>query len=101
MPPIPRRARTDGSFNFDPDAFFTAWAKEELTPYDNNFRRFIIRAFGLPHNDDYAYQAMTAEVTLLQVQTYIEFGAQGGLHSWYKDDNGQDVGLVFPVFSTD
>ncbi|KAK5175394.1 uncharacterized protein LTR77_000533 [Saxophila tyrrhenica] len=90
MPRIPQKAQTDGSTAFEPDKFFEAWSKEEITPpYDNNFRRFIIRSFGLPYDDDYGYQA-TTEVTLLQAQTYIEFGAQGGLHAWYKDEEGKE-----------
>lgn len=91
MPRIPKKAQTDGSTTFDPDTFFEAWSKEEITPpYDNNFRRFIIRAFGLPYDDDYGYRA-TTEVTLLQAQTHVEFGAQGGLHRWYVDENGNEV----------
>ena len=91
MPRIPQKAQTDGSDTFDPDKFFEAWSKEQITPpYDNNFRRFIIRSFGLPYDDTYGYKA-TAEVTLLQAQTYIEFGAQGGLHAWYKDEAGSEV----------
>lgn len=92
MPRIPKKAQTEGSTTFDPDKFFEAWSKEEVTaPYDNNFRRFIIRAFGLQLSDDYQYQA-TAVVSLLQAQTYVEFGAQGGLHAWYRDAEGKEVG---------
>lgn len=92
MPRIPKQARTDGSSTFEPDDFFEKWQKEEIgPPYDNNFRRFIIRSFGLPIDDDYGYQA-TTEVSLLQAQTYIEFGAQGGLHAWYRDEKGEEVG---------
>ena len=84
-------SQTDGSTTFDPEKFFQAWESGEVTPpYDNNLRRFIIRAFGLSMNDDYQYQA-TSAVTLLQAQTYIEFGAQGGLHAWYRDDEGKEV----------
>lgn len=91
MPAIPKQAQTEDSDTFDPDKYFDAWSKEEITPpYDNDFRKFIIRTFGLPRDDDYGYAA-TSEVTLLQAQTYIEFGRQGGLHSWYKDDEGQPV----------
>lgn len=91
MPQIPKKAQTEGSMTFDPDKFFEAWAKEEITPpYDNNFRRFIIRAFGLQPSDDYQYQA-SAVVSLLQAQTYVEFGAQGGLHAWYRDAESKEV----------
>ena len=91
MPQIPRKAQTEGSTNFDPLQFFDAWSKEEINaPYDNNFRKFIIKAFGLSARDDYVYKA-TAEVTLLHAQTYLEFGAQGGLHAWYRDAEGQAV----------
>lgn len=93
MPRIPQTPQTDGSTTFDPDKFFEAWSKGELTPpYDNNFRRFVIRSFGLPLHDDYGYQA-TTEVTLLQAQTHVEFGAQGGLHGWYRDEEGAEVGI--------
>ncbi|QIX01253.1 hypothetical protein AMS68_006770 [Peltaster fructicola] len=91
MPSIPQRAQTDGSSTFDPDAFFEAWSKEELKPpYDNNFRKFIIKSFGLEANDTYGYRA-TAEVTLLQAQTYVDFGGQGGLHKWYLDGEGKQI----------
>lgn len=91
MPAIPQQAQTEGSKTFEPDAFFETWAKEELTPpYDNDFRKFIIKAFGLDLDDTYGYRA-TAEVTLLQAQTYVEFGAQGGLHKWYVDAEGAQV----------
>lgn len=92
MPRIPKKAQTEGSTTFEPDKFFDAWAKDEITPpYDNNFRRFIIRAFGLQLSDDYQYQA-TAVVSLLQAQKYVECGAHGGLHAWYRDDDGEEVG---------
>lgn len=91
MPQIPNKVQTEGSSTFEPDKFFESWAKGEVTPpYDNNFRRFIIRAFGLQLSDDYQYQA-TAVVSLLQAQTYVEFGAQGGLHAWYRDAEGKEV----------
>ncbi len=93
MSQVPKQAQTDGSSAFEPDSFFEAWRKEEIgPPYDNNLRRFIIRAFGLPIDDDYGYRA-TTEVTLLQAQTHVEFGAQGSLHAWYKDEAGQEVRL--------
>jgi hypothetical protein len=91
MSQIPQVASTQGSPSFDPDAFFEAWAQETLTPpYDNDFRKFIIKAFGLKPNDDFVYRAI-AEVTLLQAQTYLEFGGQGGLHGWYLDEEGKEV----------
>lgn len=94
MPRVPKKARTDGSTTFEPDTFFDSWAKEEITPpYHGDFRRFIIKSFGLQLDDDYGYQA-TTEVSLLQAQTYLEFGAQGGLHGWYRDENGDEVGLI-------
>jgi len=93
MSEIPQRAETQGSTNFDPDTFFEAWAKEEITPpYDNDLRKFVIRAFGLKLNDSFVYRA-TAEVTLLQAQTYLEFGGQNGLHRWYNDSEGNEVSL--------
>lgn len=94
MPEIPDKAQTEGSTTFDPDKFFEAWEKEEITaPYDNDFRKFIIRAFGLKSTDTYVYTAV-AEVSLLQAQTYLEFGAQGGLHGWYKDKDGKLVSML-------
>ena len=91
MPRTPAQPRTDGSSTFDPDRFFSAWATEELTaPYDNDFRKFIIKGFGLRPSDTYIYRA-TAEVTLLQAQTHLEFGGQGRLHEWYKDEEGKQV----------
>ncbi|GAB7356766.1 hypothetical protein MBLNU459_g7662t1 [Dothideomycetes sp. NU459] len=98
MPRIPNVAQTEGSATFDPDKFFAAWEKEEVTaPYDNDFRKFIIRAFGLKPTDTYVYTAV-AEVSLLQAQTYLEFGGQGGLHGWYKDTDGN---LLPPPSATD
>jgi len=91
MPSIPRRAQCEGSSTFSPDAYFSAWSKEEYgPPYDNDFRKFIVRTFGLKPNDDYGYMAQHAEVTLLQAQTYVEFGGQGGLHGWYWEKEKRD-----------
>jgi hypothetical protein len=59
-------------------------------PYDNDFRKFIIRSFGLKLSDSFVYRAV-AEVTLLQAQTYLEFGGQNGLHGWYRDSEGNEV----------
>nr|POE94462.1 hypothetical protein CFP56_16702 [Quercus suber] len=90
MPAIPQRFQTEGSSTFSPDDFFTHWADESLTPpYDNDFRKFIIRAFGLTPRDDYGYAAVS-EVTLLQAQTYVEWGAQGGMHGWYREESPDD-----------
>ena len=94
MSQIPQVASTQGSQTFDPDAFFEAWAQETLTPpYDNDFRKFIIKAFGLKPDDSFVYRAI-AEVTLLQAQTYLEFGGQGGLHGWYLDEEGKEVSVL-------
>lgn len=98
MPSIPRQAQTEDSTTFDPDKYFDAWSKEEIgPPYDGNFRKFIITTFGLPIRDDYGYMAQHAEVTLLHAQTCVEFGAQGGLHNWYKDAESQVVSLNPPT----
>ncbi|KAI5255260.1 hypothetical protein E4T42_01916 [Aureobasidium subglaciale] len=89
MPAIPDRAQTEDSSSFSPDAYFEAWEKGEITaPYDNDFRKFILTTFGLSEDDTYTYAAV-AEVTLLQAQTYVEYGGQGGLHAWYRDDEGK------------
>lgn len=94
MPPIPRQPQTEDSETFDPDKYFEAWSKQEYQPpYDNDFRKFIIRTFGLPRNDDYGYMAQNAEVTLLKAQTYLEVGAQNNLHAWYRDAEGQPVSV--------
>ena len=94
MSAISKKAQTQDSNNFDPDKFFEAWKKEEVTPpYDNDFRKFIIRAFGLEYTDSFVYRAV-AEVTLLQAQTYVEFGGQGALHKWYVDGEGNQVSLL-------
>ncbi|KAK5112223.1 hypothetical protein LTR62_004384 [Meristemomyces frigidus] len=99
MPTIPRQAQTEDSTTFDPDKYFDAWGKEEITPpYDNDFRKFIIKTFGLSVRDDYGYMAQNAEVTLLSAQTYIECGGQNGLHGWYRDAEGQ---LREPPTATD
>lgn len=91
MPAIPDRAQTEDSTSFSPDAYFETWEKGDIPGlYDNNFRKFILTTFGLPQDDTYTYAAV-AEVTLLQAQTYVEFGGQGGLHAWYKDDEGKPV----------
>jgi hypothetical protein len=95
MPSIPQKAQTEGSATFDPEKFFEAWSKGDITPpYDNDFRKFIIRAFGLEPDDTYGYRA-TAEVTLLQAQTYVDFGRQGTLHKWYVDSDGAQVRSPF------
>jgi hypothetical protein len=100
MSQIPQVASTQGSPSFDPDAFFESWANETLTPpYDNDFRKFIIKAFGLRPDDSFVYRAV-AEVTLLQAQTYLEFGGQGGLHGWYLDGEGKEVSLFFELLSS-
>jgi len=88
---IPQSPHTEGTSSFDPDKFFEAWAREEITaPYDNNFRKCIGQAFGLKPSDTYVYRA-TAEVTLLQAQTYLEYGGMGRLHEWYRDGEGKQV----------
>ncbi|KAK5121622.1 hypothetical protein LTR85_004794 [Meristemomyces frigidus] len=90
MPPIPNKPQTEDSETFDPDKYFEAWSKQEYQPpYDNDFRKFIVRTFGLPIPDDYGYMAQNAEVTLLKAQTYLEVGAQNNLHAWYRDAEGQ------------
>jgi hypothetical protein len=98
MPAIPDRAQTEDSTSFSPDAYFEAWEKGDITaPVDNDFHKFILTTFGLPDDDTYTYAAV-AEVTLAQAQKYIEYGGQGGLHAWYKDDQGKPVSL--PQYTT-
>lgn len=95
MPSIPKKPQTEDSKTFDPDRYFDAWGKEEIQPpYDNDFRKFMIKTFGLPIRDNYGYMAQHAEVTLLHAQTQVEWGGQGGLHNWYKDAEGNVVSIV-------
>ncbi|KAK5135657.1 hypothetical protein LTR08_004958 [Meristemomyces frigidus] len=89
MPPIPQKPQTEDSTTFDPDKYFEAWGNTIEAPYDNNFRKFIIKTFGLPRDDDYGYMAQSAEVTLLHAQTCVEVGRQGNMHAWYRDAEGQ------------
>ncbi|GAM85230.1 hypothetical protein ANO11243_032340 [Dothideomycetidae sp. 11243] len=90
MPPrVPKKPQTEGSFNFDPDAFLEKWEKGEIgIPKDNDFQKCIIRAFGLRSNDSYIYRA-TAEVTLAQAQAYLNHGGEGRLLEWYRDEEGK------------
>ncbi len=89
--PIPRKPQTEGSTTFDPEKFFDAWQKEELTaPHDNDFRKFIIKSFGLRVSDQYGYRA-TTEVTLQGAQSHVDAGGANGLHAWYRDAEGKPV----------
>lgn len=94
MPPrIPKKPQTEGSFNFDPDSFFEKWATgENGVPKDNDFQKCISRAFGLRSSDAYVYKAI-AEVTLSQAQTYLNYGNQGRLLEWYRDEECNKVFL--------
>lgn len=89
MPPKQPQPFTEGSSSFDSDAFFSAW-NEECLPQNNDLRTCIIKSFNLPANDAYVYHAM-GSATLAQVQKAIQFGGQGGLHAWYRDDEGKEV----------
>ncbi|KAG8626057.1 hypothetical protein KVT40_006458 [Elsinoe batatas] len=90
-PRIPKKPQTEGSFNFDPDQFFEKWEKGEIgAPDDNDFKKCISRAFGLRPNDTYKYKAI-AEVTLDQAQTYLNYGDQGRLLEWYRDEEGKKL----------
>ena len=93
MSQIPQVASTQGSPSFDPDAFFESWANETLTPpYDNDFRKFIIKAFGLRPDDSFVYRAV-AEVTLLQAQTYLGRRSLAWKESFYPYHGVQLAGL--------
>ena len=86
-----RRARTEGSSDFDPRDFFDSWVDgSKCLPYDNDLHASIISAFDLPKDDSYVYHAI-ASVTLSQVQTAISHGGSFGLHAWYCDDGGKPV----------
>lgn len=82
MPP-----HTEDSKDFSPDQFFDVWAKDatrlQTLHRDNDFRKLIIDAFGLPQDDDYGYSAGPAEVTLEMTQKHIQYGAKGHLLNWY------------------
>ena len=85
------RARTKGSSNFEPDALFEAWRKDQKSlPENDDLKSSIISTFNLPHNDSYVYHA-TASVNLSQVQEAINHGSKAGLHAWYFDDEGRPV----------
>ena len=90
MSVIARKARTQGSARFDPDAFFERWASTRSLPEGNNLWSSIIAAFDLPSNDHYVYYAI-ASVTLADVQQAIAAGDQHGLHAWYMDDSDKLV----------
>lgn len=91
MPAIPRKPQTEGSLTFEPDKLFDAWENEDIkAPEGNDFFPFMLHAFGLRSSDSYIYRA-TAEVTLKQVQQFIEYGGQGRLHEWYLNDDGKQV----------
>lgn len=95
MPTIPNKAQTEDSTTFNPDDYFSKWEKGEFTaPIDNDFRKFILDTFGLKPSDRYTYAAV-AEVSLQQAQDYLNHGGNGGLHSWYRDDEGKPVSLIF------
>ena len=82
-----------GSASFNPERFFSAWQEGKISaPADksNDLRTSIRTAFDLPENDPYVYHAI-ASVTLAQVQTAVNSGAEYGLHSWYRDGEGQPV----------
>lgn len=85
-----RRARTIGSAQFDPEAFFQRWASEPNFPPDGDLRSSIIKAFDLPLSDHYVYHAI-ASVTLADVQQAISSGGRHGLHAWYLDEVGKPV----------
>ncbi|PNS21024.1 5-formyltetrahydrofolate cyclo-ligase [Sphaceloma murrayae] len=90
-PRIPKKPQTEGSFNFDPDQILEKWEKGEIgIPTNNDFRKCILRAFGLRANDTYVYKAI-AEVTLEQAQVYLNYGDQGRLLEWYRDEEGNKL----------
>ena len=85
------KARTKGSFQFEPDALFESWTQsQKILPENNDFKSSIISTFNLPQNDSYVYHA-TASVTLSQVQAAIDHGGKSGLHAWYLDEEGAPV----------
>lgn len=97
MPP----PHTDDSKDFDPDKFFDAWpnntSRLAALHADNDFRKLIIEAFGLPANDDYGYSAPPAEVSLEMVQKHIAYGAQGNLLAWYTHNRVSKLCSSFSV----
>ena len=85
------KARTKGSFQYEPDALFESWTQPSNNLSENNdFKSSIISTFNLPQDDSYVYHA-TASVTLSQVQGAIDHGGKSGLHAWYLDEKGAPV----------
>ncbi|KAL9104571.1 MAG: hypothetical protein Q9163_000493 [Psora crenata] len=100
-PPTPRGPLATGSSTFNPDTVFRQWSiKPRPLPQNNDLRTSIIQTFSLPQNDQYTYHAI-ASVTLSQVQEAIDHGRQGGLHAWYRDEEGRvnDIQAYTQVFS--
>ena len=88
-------ARTQGVSQFEPDALFDAWGKDQKCMLENDdLRSAIISVFDLPQSDSYIYRAI-ASVTLSQVQEAIKHGGKAGLHTWYLDDQGKPVRRFF------
>ncbi|KAI9686824.1 MAG: hypothetical protein M1820_010544 [Bogoriella megaspora] len=107
-PPQAIPARTIGSASFDPESFTEAWKEGQYgPPTDNDLRGAIIKAFGLKETDEYVYHAI-ASVTLSQVQVAINHGSEGGLHAWYKEEDGKlipppppaDINAYTSIFSS-
>ncbi|KAF2456279.1 hypothetical protein BDY21DRAFT_415907 [Lineolata rhizophorae] len=98
----PRPPFTLRSAAFSPDAFFDNWNPRRALPAEetddaadnaggrNDFRAAVVRAFNLKPDDDYVYHA-TASVTLAQVQQALNAGRKGGLHAWYRDQDGNEI----------
>ena len=92
MPPSIMMPRTTGSNDFHPDALFTKWSESPTLPIANDLRSSIIQTFSLAERDDFVYHAI-ASVTLADVQDAIDRGGAGGLHAWYRDEEGKSVSL--------
>jgi hypothetical protein len=63
-------------------------AQEFLTKNDlYNASRTLL---SLPEPDGYTYHAMTS-VNLAEVQHVVDMGGANGLHTWYRQEDGEPV----------
>lgn len=79
--------------SFDPAAFFSQWDDKLFVPSPENgasFKDCIIKAFNLPSDDSFVYQAHGV-TTLELTQKAINGKRAHGLHGWYHDEEGKPV----------
>lgn len=91
LPKLPTKPQTEGAPDFDAGELFSSWSSGRIgVPKDNDFAQCITNTFHLRLTDKYTYRAI-AEVTLAQAQTYLNYGDQGKLLEWYRDESGAKV----------